>query len=92
MNSLPDHVKQLIYEYDNTYHDIYDEVMNELINTAILDTRIGHKTYIADHIRINGIHRIVHNYLWGLGKGIPWRIRTRGGCSESNNIVFELNN
>jgi hypothetical protein len=74
MNSLPDHVKQLIYEYDNTYHDIYNGVMDELINKTIIKARIGHKTYIADHIRINGITRILHNYLWGLGPDLPWRI------------------
>ena len=72
MNTLPDHVKALIYEYDNTYHDIYDGVMDQLINTTIIKARIGHKTYIADHIQINGIHRIVHNHLWGLGSDLPW--------------------
>ena len=61
MNTLPDHVKQIIYEYDNTYHDIYDEVMNELINKTIIKARIGYKTYIADHIRVNGIHSTIHN-------------------------------
>ena len=30
MDTLPDHVKQLIYEYDNTYHDIFDGVMVEM--------------------------------------------------------------
>ena len=66
MDTLPDHVKQLIYEYDNTYHDIYDGVMDELINKTFIDRRVYHKTFIADHIKINGIHRIVQNYLKGL--------------------------
>ena len=79
MNSLPDQVKQIIYEYDNTYHEIYDEVINELLNKTIMHTMRRHKPWIADHIQINGIHRIVHNYLWGLGSDLPWRIRTRGG-------------
>ncbi len=39
MNSLPDHVKQLIYEYDNTYHEIYDKVMDELENNTIIKER-----------------------------------------------------
>ncbi len=72
MNSLPDHVKQLIYEYDNTYHEIYDKVMDEFENKTIIKARIGYKTYIADHIRINGIHRTIHNYLFGLNEDIPW--------------------
>ena len=76
INTLPDPVKQLIYEYDNTYHDNYNVVMDELINKTIIKDRIGHKTYIADHIRINGIHQIVHNYLWGLGSDLLWGIRT----------------
>ena len=75
MNTLPDHVKQLIYEYDNTYHEIHDEVVNDLINKTIIKNRVYHRTFIADHIQINGIHRIVHNYLWGLGSDLPggWR-------------------
>jgi hypothetical protein len=72
MNTLPNSVQQLIYEYDNTYHNIYDEVRSELIHTMIINTRIGHNTYIADHIQINGIHRIVHNHLWGLGSDLLW--------------------
>ena len=85
MDTLPNSVQQLVYEYDNTYHDIYDEVMNELENKTILKARVGHKTYIAAHIRINGIHRTIHNYLWGLGSDLPWGadlhwpIRTVGG-------------
>jgi hypothetical protein len=83
MNSLPDQVKQIIYEYDNTYHEIYDGVMDQLINKTIIKKRVCHKTYIADHIRVNGIHRIVHNYLWGLGSDprsvLPWGVRTVGG-------------
>ena len=75
MNTLPDQVKQIIYEYDNTYHEIYDEVMDELINKTIINAMRRHKTYIADHIRVNGIHRVVHNYLWGLGSDLPWGIR-----------------
>ena len=31
MDTLPDHVKKLIYEYDNTYHDIFDGVMVEIV-------------------------------------------------------------
>ena len=80
MNTLPDQVEQIIYEYDNTYHEIYDEVMDELINKTIINAMRRHKTYIADHIRVNGIHRVVHNYLWGLGSDdLVWDIRTRGG-------------
>ena len=82
MYTLPDHVKQIIYEYDNTYHEIYDGVMDELVNKTIINTRRVYKTYVADHIRINGIHRIVHNYLGVLRTDLPWnqlRIRTRGG-------------
>ena len=75
MNTLPDQVKQIIYEYDNTYHEIYDGVMDELINKTIIKARVYHKTYIADHIQINGIPRIVHNYLWGLGSDLVWGIR-----------------
>ena len=79
MNSLPDHVKQIIYEYDNTYHEIYDEVMYELINKTLIKKRVCHKTYIADHIRINGIHRTIHGYLYGLGSDLPWLVRIVGG-------------
>ena len=63
MNTLPDQVKHIIYEYDNTYHEIYDGVMDELINKTSIKARIGHKTYIADHIRINGIKiNMILNY------------------------------
>jgi hypothetical protein len=72
MNTLPDHVKQIIYEYDNTYHDIYDGVMDELVNKTIIKDTVGHKTYIAVHIRINGVQRIMHDYFWGLGSDLPW--------------------
>jgi hypothetical protein len=30
MNNLPDHVKSLIYEYDNTYRDIFDNVLLDI--------------------------------------------------------------
>ena len=60
MNTLPDQVKQIIYEYDNTYHEIYDEVMDELINKTIINAMRRHKTYIAEFIRVNGLHRPAH--------------------------------
>ena len=55
MNSLPDQVKQIIYEYDNTYHEIYDEVMAELRNKTILTGKALAKEFTADYIRINEI-------------------------------------
>ena len=55
MNSLPAQVKQIIYEYDNTYHEIYDGVMDELRNKTILTGKALAKEFTADYIRINGI-------------------------------------
>ncbi len=72
MNTLPAHVKLLIYEYDSTYRDISKNVMDELANKTIIKNQICHKTYIANHLQINGIHRTIHNYLWGLGSSLPW--------------------
>ena len=40
MNTLPDHVKQIIYEYGNTYRDKFDNVMVEMNSN-----RIGLATY-----------------------------------------------
>ena len=64
MNTLPEDIQDTIYKYKHQLE--FDSVINELVNKTIINTRIGHRTYIADHIRINGIHQIVHNYLWGL--------------------------
>ena len=77
MNTLPEDIQDTIYKYKRQIE--FKNVINELVNKTIIKARIGHKTYIADHIQINGIHRIVHNYLWGLGSDLPWGIRTRGG-------------
>ena len=30
MNTLPDNIKSLMYEYDNTYRDTFDNVMVEM--------------------------------------------------------------
>ena len=89
MNSLPDQVKQIIYEYDNTYHEIYDGVMDELRNKTIMTGKALAKEFTADYIRINEIkiNRILnyHNSVsraWTMNHLVPWtefRIRTRGG-------------
>ena len=55
MNTLPDQVKQIIHEYDNTYHEIYDGVMDELRNKTILTGKALAKEFTADYIRINEI-------------------------------------
>ena len=78
MNTLPEDIQDTIYKYKHQIE--FENVINEFENTTIIKKRVGHKTYIADHIQINGIHRIVHNYLWGLGLSQARRgIRTRGG-------------
>ena len=76
MNTLPEDIQDTIYKYKHQIE--FKNVISELVNKTIIKARIGHKTYIADHIRINGIHRCVHIYLWGLGSDLPWGIRTRG--------------
>ena len=75
MNTLPEDIQDTIYKYKHQLE--FDSVINELVNKTIINTRIGHRTYVADHIRINGIHQIVHTYLWGLGSDLPWRIPGR---------------
>ena len=69
MNTLPDHVKQIIYEYDNTYHDIYDGVMDELVNKTFIHATVYHNRYV-EVIKINGIRLIVHQHVWNYGLGI----------------------
>ena len=81
MNTLPDQVKQIIYEYDNTYHEIYDEVLAELISKTILTGRALAKEFTADHIRINGIKRnMILNYHNSLSRAWAMNhlVRTRG--------------
>ena len=70
MNTLPDQVKQIIYEYDNTYHAIYDGVMDELVNKTFINARVYHNGYVADLIKINGIRLIVHQHVWNYGLGL----------------------
>jgi hypothetical protein len=77
MHKLPEDIQNTIFKYKHQLE--FKDVMDEFVNKTVIKARIGHKSYIADHIRINGIHRVIHNYLWGLGSDLPWRVRTLGG-------------
>ena len=79
MNSLPNSVQQIIYGYDNTYHEIYDGVMDELRDKTILTGKALAKEFTADHIQINGtkINMILnyHNSVsraWTMNHLVPW--------------------
>ena len=43
MNTLPDHVKQIVHEYENTYRNKFDNVMVEMNSN-----RIGIATYALE--------------------------------------------
>jgi hypothetical protein len=77
MNNLPEDIQNTIFKYKHQLE--FNDVMDEFVSKTVIKARIGHKSYIADHIRINGIHRVIHNYLCGLGSDLPWRVRTWGG-------------
>ena len=76
MNTLPEDIQDTIYRYK--HHLEFKSVIHELVNKTIIYARIGHKTFLCESIRINGIRRIVHIYLWGLGSDLRW-LGTRVG-------------
>ncbi len=51
MNVIPNPIISIIYQYDNTYREVYDKVMSELIKSSKLPhiTNFKEMHVLADH-------------------------------------------
>jgi hypothetical protein len=82
MNNLPEDIQNTIFKYKHQLE--FKDVRDEFVNKTIIKARRCHKSFIAEHIRINGVHITIHNYLlYDKGCDLPWRVRTTmRSCNE----------
>ena len=57
MNTLPDNIKSMIYQYDNTYRDKFNTVMDELTNRIVV-FKISRNKTIADNLKLKHFKNI----------------------------------
>ena len=68
INKLPMEIQQHIYEYDPTYYEVYDEVVEELEERRKIMKAMEDEGYIVDWIKKNNDDFTTHDYNTSIGR------------------------
>ena len=84
VNLLPDEIKRIIFEYDSTYKDIFDRIIETIPDTVMMYRSTKTKKDKYGWSKMNSIFKLRH----GAYENIPWEPREVINIySRSNSII-----